>query len=208
MVFMRLLPLVILLHFVASAELGAAVVKGKVMFLTGSGPAPGVNETVVRLEAAGRMPRRPGATFTMTVRGGKLDPHVLLVPAGSTVAFPNHDSTPHDLFSDATGNAFALGSYGRGKGESATFTAPGIVNVSCRIHPDESGVVHVLDTPYYGFADAYGNFAFDVPPGIYTVTGWNERAGTISSEIELAEDGTVTGATLLTIDARKLQAGQ
>lgn len=186
----------------AVTGLDAAVVNGKVMFLTKRGQNPVVNETLVWLDAVGRPPKRPGSTFTMTTRSKAFLPHILAVPAGSTVTFPNEDPITHNLFSLTPGNTFDLGLYRKGAGKTHKFDAPGPVNVYCNIHPTMSAVVHVMTTPYYGFADAKGDYSFDVPPGKYRVTAWNEQGGLAYSDLEVAANGTVTGATLLTIDGR------
>lgn len=193
---------------VAVTELDAAVVNGKVMFLTKRGQKPVVNETLVWLDAAGRAPKRPGSAFTMTTRSKAFLPHVLAVPAGSTVAFPNEDPITHNLFSLTPGNTFDLGLYRKGAGKSHKFDAPGVVNVYCNVHPNMSAVVHVMATPYYGFADANGDYSFDVPPGKYRLTAWNEQGGSATSDIEVASDGKVAGLTLLTIDGRNARAVQ
>jgi plastocyanin len=184
------------------------VVNGKVMFLTKRGQKPAVNETLVWLDPAGKAPKKPAATFTMTTRSKTILPHVLAVPAGSTLTFPNEDPITHNLFSLTPGNTFDLGLYRKGSGKSQKFEAPGMVNVYCNIHPTMSAVVHVMATPYYGFADASGNYSFDVPAGKYRVTAWNEQGGTAVSEIDVQADGKVAGATLLTIDGRSFRAVQ
>ena len=45
----------------------------------------------------------------------QFSPHVLVVPVGSTVAFPNHDPFNHNVFSLSEENPFDLGLYGRGE---------------------------------------------------------------------------------------------
>ena len=191
-----------------SVELDAAVVNGKVMFLTKRGQKPVVNETLVWLDAAGKAPKRPGSTFALTTRSKAFLPHVLAVPAGSTVTFPNEDPITHNLFSLTPGNTFDLGLYRKGSGKTHKFEAPGVVNVYCNVHPTMSAVVHVMSTPYYGFADANGDYSFDVPPGKYRLTAWNEQGGSAAADIEVAAAGKVAGTTLLTIDGRNARAVQ
>lgn len=188
-----------------SGSLSASVVSGKVMFLTKRGQKPVVNETLVWLEPVGRAPKRPAAAFTMTTRSKTFLPHVLAVPAGSSIAFPNEDPIAHNLFSLTPGNTFDLGLYRRGAGKDHKFDAPGVVNVYCNVHPSMSAVVHVMTTPYYGFTDVNGNYSFDVPAGKYHVTAWNEQGGTAASDIEVKSDGTIAGPTLLTIDGRNFR---
>lgn len=199
---------VIVVCVLSLSQLDAAVVNGKVMFLTKRGQKPVVNETLVWLDSLGRAPKRPGSTFTMTTRGKAFMPHVLAVPAGSTVGFPNEDPISHNLFSLTPGNTFDLGLYRKGTGKSHKFEAPGVVNVYCNVHPNMSAVVHVMATPYYGFADANGDYSFDVPAGKYRVTAWNEQGGSATTDIEVAASGKVIGATLLTIDGRNARAVQ
>jgi plastocyanin len=190
------------------SDLSAAVVNGKVMFLTKRGQSPVMNETLVWLDPVGRAPRKPAMSASMTTRSKAFVPHVLAVPAGTTISFPNEDPISHNLFSLSPGHTFDLGLYRKGPGKSQKFEAPGLVNIYCNVHPNMSAVVHVMDTPYYGFADANGNYSFDVPPGKYKVTAWNEQGGSMSSDIEVKPDGKVAGATLLTIDGRNFRVVQ
>lgn len=191
-----------------ATNLGAATINGKVMFQTKRGQQPVVNETLVWLDPAGKTWKKPAATFTMTTRSKEFLPHVIAVPAGSTISFPNEDPIAHNLFSLTPGNTFDLGLYRRGAGKRHKFEAPGAVNVYCNVHPNMSAVVHVMSTPYYGFADTNGNYSFDVPPGKYRITAWNEQGGAQASDIEVKADGSVAGATLLTIDGRNFRLSQ
>jgi plastocyanin len=194
---------------VATTAVSAATVNGKVMFMTRRGQSPVVNETLVWLEPAGKTWKKPAAAVSMTTRSKTFLPHVLAVPVGSTISFPNEDPIAHNLFSLTPGNTFDLGLYRKGAGKSHRFNAPGTVNVYCNVHPNMSAVVHVMSTPFYGFADASGNFSFDVPAGRYRVIAWNEQGGTSTpSDLEVKTDGSVAGATLLTIDGRNFRVGQ
>lgn len=194
--------------FALAADLVAATVNGKVMFMTKRGQNPVVNETLVWLDPAGKTYKKPAATFTMTTRGKTFLPHVVAVPAGSTIRFPNEDPIAHNLFSLTPGNTFDFGLYRKGAGKTHKFETPGTVNVYCNVHPTMSAVVHVMNTPYYGFADPNGNYSFEVPAGRYRVTAWNEQGGTATSDLEVKADGTVAGATLLTIDGRNFRFTQ
>ncbi len=192
----------------AALPLAAANVTGKVAFVTKRGQNPIPAETLVWLEPLnGRViPRAPG-TFQLVTRNKTLVPHVLAVPVGSTVSFPNDDPISHNLFSLSSNNSFDLGLYRKGAGKSQKFTAPGIVNVYCNVHPNMSAVIHVLSTPYFGFADANGNFSVgDVPPGKYRLDVWNEQGGTSGAPVV---DVTSTGpsqAVTLTLDSRNYRA--
>jgi plastocyanin len=206
---MKRLPIVLAgALLLVSTGLDAAVVSGKVAFVTKRGQKPVPTETLVWLDAVGTRtppPKKPATTAQMTTRGKTVLPHVIAVPAGSTIQFPNEDPISHNLFSLTTGNTFDLGLYRKGPGKPKKFDAPGAVNVYCNVHPNMSAVIHVMTTPYYGFADANGSYSFDVPPGKYRLTAWNEQGGTTTADIELGADGKVVGNTQLTIDSRNFR---
>jgi plastocyanin len=191
-----------------AGQLSAAVVTGKVTFLTKRGQNPVMSETLVWLEPVGvKAAKRSGSTFSMTTRSKAFLPHVIAVPAGSTINFPNEDPIAHNLFSLTPGNTFDLGLYRKGPGKPHKFEAPGVVNIYCNVHPNMSAVVHVMSTPYYGFADANGTWSFDVPPGKYRVTAWNEQGGTAVGDIEVGAGG-LPSAPVLTIDGRNFRQAQ
>ena len=198
----RTFPLILGLLLFCSTTASATSVTGTVSFMTRRGQKPNVNETLVWLEPVGaKASMRPAAAFTMTTRNKTFLPHVMAVPPGSTVAFPNEDPISHNLFSLTPGHTFDLGLYRKGPGKAHTFDKPGVVNVYCNIHPNMSAVVHVMPTPYYGFADASGNYALDVPPGKYRLVAWNEQGGMVTSEIDVTA-AAVTGNRALLIDGR------
>ena len=62
------------------------------------------------------MPRhvaQPGA-FTLTQKDKTFRPHILAVPIGSTVEFPNEDTIFHNVFSLSGPQPFDLGLYRAG----------------------------------------------------------------------------------------------
>ncbi len=118
-------------------------------------------------------PRR----LTMKQHHKRFDPHVLAVPVGSQVSFPNFDPFLHNVFSMFDGKRFDLGLYESGAAHTVKFDRPGMCYIFCNIHPEMSAVVIVLDTPYYAVSDGGGRFSIaDVPAGRYTVNVWHERA--------------------------------
>lgn len=179
----------LLLFALAAVSAAAAPLNGRVSFNLSRGQKPVTNETLVWLEPVSgvrNIRRAAPVTVTMTTRGKMLLPHVLAIPVGSTVNFPNEDPISHNLFSLSSPNQFDLGLYRAGAGKSHTFTAPGVVNVYCNVHSNMSSVIHVLSSPYYTFADANGNFSFnDVPSGRYDVMAWNEMGGTSRTPVDI-----------------------
>ena len=207
---MKRIALLVISLVVLSGGAQAAIVSGKVSFVSKRGQNPVINETLVWLEpAGGKVVRKFPATFQMMTRGKMLVPHVLAIPVGSTVEFPNDDPISHNLFSLSSSNAFDLGLYRRGAGKSHKFDTPGLVNVYCNVHPSMSSVLQVMVTPYYVFADPAGNYAItDVPPGRYRLVAWNEQGGQTESAVEVSTAGMVSGNLAVTLDSRNYRLTQ
>jgi hypothetical protein len=134
---------------------------------------------VVWLEPAnGDPPRRiPPRRYVMEQKDKHFKPHVLAIPVGATVDFPNKDVIFHNVFSNYDGQKFDVNLYRPNTSRFETFNRPGIVRVFCNIHPTMSAVIAVLDTPWFAVSDATGGFEIrDVPPGGYTLHVFHERA--------------------------------
>jgi plastocyanin len=106
------------------------------------------------------------------------EPHVLVVPVGAKVNFPNHDMLFHNVFSMFNGKRFDLGLYEAGTSKAFSFDRPGISYIFCNIHDSMSAVVIALRTPYYGISNREGKITIPgVPAGRYRLNVWAEGAG-------------------------------
>lgn len=137
----------------------------------GSGEAHNANQNSVR-------PR-----FEIRQTHKRFEPHILPVPLGSVVSFPNLDPFFHNVFSMYDGNRFDLGLYEAGASHSVTFDRPGVCFIFCNIHPEMSAVVVVVEAPYYAVSNSAGQVSIaNVPPGRYHVYAWHERARNATPE--------------------------
>lgn len=119
----------------------------------------------------------PDKPFRLAQKNKTFEPHLLVVPVGSTVTFPNLDPFFHNVFSLYNGKRFDLGLYEAGSSRSVRFTRPGVSYIFCNIHSEMSAVVIAMATPYYAVTNAAGEYSIaDVPPGQYTLHVWYERA--------------------------------
>lgn len=198
--------LLLLIFLLATEVAAAAEIQGRVRFVTRRGQKPAVSETVISLEAPATLKASRPGTFVVTTRSKALIPHVVAVPAGSTVRFPNEDPVTHNLFSVSPANPFDLGLYRSGTGKEKKFDRAGIVHVYCNVHPNMSAVIHVMGTPHFTFAAADGSFVLkDVAPGSYRLRAWNEF-GETSMEITVASSA--RGPVELVIDSTKRRSTQ
>lgn len=152
-------------------------VKGRVQ-LQAAEAAVRHTAVVVWLTAAGNTPQltppQPGH-FTLAQKNRMFSPHLLVIPVGSTVSFPNEDPFFHNVFSLFNGRRFDLGLYEAGSTKEVTFSREGVSYIFCNIHPSMSAVVIALSVSAFAVADAKGQFAIHgVSPGDYQLHIWIE----------------------------------
>ena len=112
---------------------------------------------------------------TLVQKNKTFSPHVLVIPPGSTVDFPNHDPFFHNVFSLFEGKRFDLGLYESGTSRSVKFDRTGVSYIFCNIHPQMNAIVISLDTPYYAIVGSSGEAKIaNVQPGEYLMQVWAE----------------------------------
>lgn len=163
--------------FALAATASAADLSGRVV---DAGGAP-VADAVVFVQALPPGAAAPAAApnAVMDQIGKQFVPHLLTVPVGTAVSFPNHDQIHHHVYSFSSAKTFEIPLY---KGEQAAplvFDQPGAVTLGCNIHDWMSGVILVVPTPYFARTDASGAFTLrDLPDGPLTVVAWHENSRT------------------------------
>lgn len=133
---------------------------------------------VIWLKPVGRpAPSSPPRHEVMKQKDRHFTPHVLAIPVGSTVDFPNFDPIYHNAFSNFSGQPFDTALYAPGTNRSQTFKIPGIVRVFCNIHPTMSAIIAVLPTPWYAVTPPNGRVTIaNVPAGEYELHLFHERS--------------------------------
>lgn len=136
------------------------------------------------------------------MHGREFRPHVTIVLAGGSVAFPNEDPFSHNVFSNVDVGPFDLGLYRRGATRTATFAKPGVYPIYCNIHSMMVSFVVAVPSPWATQPDDAGHFTLrGVPAGRYMVHAWHERgAREITRDLLVTESG--ADAVQLAIDAR------
>jgi plastocyanin len=137
--------------------------------------------------------------FQLVQKNKRFIPHLLIVPVGAVVQFPNHDPFFHNVFSLFEGTKFDLGLYEGGATRAITFSKPGVSYIFCNIHPEMSAVIIVLEYPYYAVSNPAGEVSISaVPAGRYQVNIWHERClpealESLSREVALSPGSTSLG---------------
>jgi plastocyanin len=106
-------------------------------------------------------------------------PHVVAVQQGTTVDFLNSDPVGHNVYwPSISGNkklSHNLGTWPKGEKKPFQFNDLGTASLLCNVHPEMSGYVVVVPTPYFAVTDKDGNFEIkNIPAGKYTLKTWSE----------------------------------
>lgn len=147
------------------------------------------------------------AKFVMDQKDLTFLPHVLPIPVGATVQFPNNDKVDHNVFSLSRTQKFNLGSYKPGEAKTIRFDKPGIVELRCDVHAEMLAYILVMKNPYYAVTDEKGNFEIpdlnllgqqgingvvDPTPGEYRLKTWHKKLKSTKSLITVPKEGNVS----------------
>jgi hypothetical protein len=67
---------------------------------------------------------------------------------------------------------------------------PGVLELSCEVHPWTRGWIAVFDHPYFAMSATDGSFAIDsIPPGRYRVRAWHPRLGPVEDSVTVTAGG-------------------
>ena len=130
----------------------------------------------------------PQEAFVLDQNNLTFSPHILVIPMGSTVSFPNNDKVDHNVFSLSRTKNFNFGSYKPGESHNVTFDKPGIVELRCDLHSEMISYVLVMKNSYFALTDKKGNFTLDVTglaKGKYTLKTWHEKLKNSKMTIDL-----------------------
>jgi len=67
-----------------------------------------------------------------------------------------------------------------------------IFPVKCDVHRWMNAHICVMKNPFYAVTGADGSFTIKVPAGTYTLEAWQEKLGTQSASVTVADGGSQT----------------
>jgi plastocyanin len=162
-----------------------------------SGKVSGVSgESVVYVDTVqGKTFPAPSEHPVIDQKGLLFQPHITVVQAGTTVDFLNSDKVAHNVFWPSLMQGTKklpgknLGTWPQGEKRAFKFDQPGVAALLCNVHPEMSGFVVVVPTPYHAATDKSGNYKIEnVPDGQYSVVAWHEGAKSQSKAVAVAGD--------------------
>ncbi len=155
----------------ALTPLSAATVQVQVL----DGVGKPLSDAAVYLQSREvRLAVKPAVGAEITQSKKQFDPRVLVVPIGTTVAFPNRDTVRHHVYSFSPTKTFEIKLYTGSDANPVLFDRAGIAVLGCNIHDNMAAWVVVVDTPYFGRSAQAGTVVIDnVPAGNYVLRVWH-----------------------------------
>jgi plastocyanin len=128
-------------------------------------------------------------------------PHVVAIQQGTNVDFLNSDSVGHNVYwPSISGNkklSHNLGTWPKGEKKPFQFNDLGVASLLCNVHPEMSGYVVVVPTPYFAVTDKDGNFEIkNIPAGKYTLKTWSEDGKPTTQAVDVSAATTTVELTV------------
>ncbi len=154
----------------------------------------------------GFRPPAPGR-YRMAQKNKSFEPHLLVVPLGSTVAFPNLDPFFHNVFSQFNGKRFDLGLYEAGSTRDVRFDHEGVSYLFCNIHPEMSAVVITVSSSWSVISSGGNVVLHGVSAGMYEVHVWATGAdarqlNALTRRVRIGPDADSLGTISIQTDVR------
>lgn len=120
--------------------------------------------------------------------------HVMVVPVGSTVEFPNKsDKVMHNLHSYSMKNRPFNKGVPFGGVITNSFSKAETVKITCDVHKWMTAYLIVHDDPYYCVTDDNGSYRIEnVPEGTYKLVVWQESLGRKKIDVTVAAGAETT----------------
>jgi hypothetical protein len=151
----------------------------------------GIRNVAVSLKAIAEGILPPLEPLTIDNACCRFVPHVGFAPVGSPLVVSNSDPMSHAiLIATLGGTQLYMATIASGDTARTTrVETPGILDVSCPIHPWMRAWIVATRHPYVAVTGASGEARIDrVPAGTHEVVLWHEQLGSAASTVTVAAD--------------------
>ena len=158
------------------------------------GPGGVVQNAVVSIDSGPvAAPAKVLPSATLDQRRCLYAPTVMAASAGAPIAALNSDPVVHSVHAkEGTRPLFQFAMPLQGiPAKKSLPSTPGLVDVTCDLHPWMHAWIRVFDHPYFAVTDAQGHFRIaPAPAGARTLEVWQPRLGTRTVKVEVPVGGT------------------
>lgn len=152
----------------------------------------GIANVVVTVEVAGSTIKVPEKPIELDQTSCRFQPHVTIVPAGTTVEFKNSDKVSHNVHTYPSKNDSFNKMVPASGTESQKLDKEDRIEIKCDIHPWMNSWLIVANTPFYGVTGADGTFKIEgLPAGEHKARFWHETLGKAEATIKVGADGKI-----------------
>jgi len=132
----------------------------------------------------------PDKPFVLDQAKCRYDPHVAVVPVGTTVEYHNSDTVSHNVHTYPKRNLAMNPTIPAGAKETQKLEKVDEIQIGCDIHPWMSSYLIVTDTPFYAVSGKDGSFSIaGLPEGTHKVDWWHEKLGKGKADLVVKADG-------------------
>jgi len=144
----------------------------------------------------------PQTSAVIEQKNRRFLPDLVVIPAGSSVSFPNFDPIFHNVFSLSKAKSFDLGNYSKGQTRTVRFPSPGVVLVNCHLHTNMAASIVVTPNGFFASPSEEGRFSLkSLPPGTHTVVAGHKSAGFFRKTVTVGPNQNATVEFVIPLNA-------
>ncbi len=153
----------------------------------------GIANVVVTVELAGATVKPLEKPMVLDQKTCRFEPHVTVVPVGTTVEYRNSDAISHNVHSYPSKNEGLNKMVGAGAAEVQKLDKEDRIEIKCDIHPWMNSWLVVANTNHFAVTGSDGSFTLTgLPPGEHKARFWHEKLGKAEATLVVDAAGNVT----------------
>ncbi len=150
----------------------------------------GIANVVVIVEVAGAEVKPLEKAFSLDQKNCRFEPHVAIIPAGTTVEYLNSDKTSHNVHTFPSKNDAINKTVPAGGKESQKLDKEDRIEIKCDIHPWMQSHLVVANSNFFAVTGKDGSFKISgLPAGEHKVKLWHEVFGKGDGKIVVDAEG-------------------
>ena len=150
----------------------------------------GIANVVLTIDVADAKVEVHDTPVQLDQKSCRFEPHVMIIPVGSTVEYLNSDGVSHNVHTYPTKNDAINKLIPAGSKESQVLDKADRIEIKCDIHPWMNSHLIVSDTPFVAVSAPDGSFEIaGLPAGDYKLEIWHEKLGKADAKVTIAADG-------------------